>query len=302
MQDTPPFCPLVVGIDVGGTKTHLRALTGGDRVADHIRTSSGWRPHDPVAAAGWLAELVREALPEGARPSALAVGGHACETPRQCAQIRTALQTLFDAPALVVGDAELLVPAAGLDKGVGLVAGTGSVAVGRLPGGDPVQVGGWGAVLGDEGGAAGLVREAARAAWAAHDRGEEPDALALGLLAALGVPEVPALGAALESATDVSAEWGRHAPVVFTAAAAGSPLARSVIAEAGRSLAALVARLAARGVPVDDVVVAGSTVLAQPALYDAFTSSLAETVPGARPTPLQVPPVEGAVALARSLL
>ena len=41
-----------------------------------------------------------------------------------------------------------------------------------------VQVGGWGAVLGDEGGAAGLVREAARAVWAAHDRGEAPDALA----------------------------------------------------------------------------------------------------------------------------
>jgi hypothetical protein len=75
-----------------------------------------------------------------------------------------------------------------------------------------------------------------------------------------------------------------------------------VITEAGEALAALVARLAARGVPVDDVVVAGSTVLAQPALYDAFAASLAEAVPGARPRPLTVPPVEGAVALARSLL
>ncbi|WP_367319015.1 N-acetylglucosamine kinase [Streptomyces sp. HUAS ZL42] len=299
MQDSTP---LVVGVDVGGTKTHLRALAGADLVADHVRTSRGWRPHDPVPAADWLAALVREALPGGVRPSALAVGGHACETPRQCAEIRAALQKLFGVPALVVGDAELLVPAAGLDKGVGLVAGTGSVAVGRLPDGDPVQVGGWGAVLGDEGGAAGLVREAARAVWAAHDRGEEPDALAVGLVASFGVPEVPALGAALEAAADVSAEWGRHAPVVFTAAAAGSPLARSVIAEAGGALAALVARLDARGVPVDDVVVAGSTVLAQPALYDAFTSSLARTVPGARPRPLRVPPVEGAVALARTLL
>ncbi|MFF3332419.1 N-acetylglucosamine kinase [Streptomyces sp. NPDC002888] len=299
MQD---FAPLVVGIDVGGTKTHLRALAGDTPVADHVRTSSGWRPHDPVAATAWLAALVADALPTGARPSAVAVGGHACETPRQCAQIRTALQLHFDAPALVVGDAELLVPAAGLDKGVGLVAGTGSVAVGRRPDGTPVQVGGWGAVLGDEGGAAGLVREAARAVWAAHDRGEEPDQLAQALVASLGVSEVPALGAALERATDVSAEWGRHAPAVFTAAEAGSPLARAVTAEAGRSLAALVARLAARGVHVDDVVVAGGTVLSQPALYDAFTASLAETVPTARARPLRVPPVEGAVALARTLL
>jgi N-acetylglucosamine kinase-like BadF-type ATPase len=205
-------------------------------------------------------------------------------------------------PVLVVGDAELLVPAAGLDKGVGLVAGTGSVAVGLLADGSRLQVGGWGAVLGDEGGAAGLVREAARAAWAAHDRGEAPDQLATGLVEAFGVAEVPALGAALESASDVSAEWGRHARVVFTAADAGSLLAREVIAEAGRSLAALVVRLAERGVPVDDVVVSGGTVLAQPLLYDALTGALAEQVPGARPWPIQVPPVEGAVALARSIL
>lgn len=174
--------------------------------------------------------------------------------------------------------------------------------MGRRADGSPVQVGGWGAVLGDEGGAAGLVRDAARAAWAAHDRGEEPDALARGLLASFDVSEVPALGAALESAKDISADWGRHAPVVFAAAEAGSPLARAVITDAGRSLATLVERLAARGVAVDDVVIAGSTVLAQPSLYDAFASSLAASVPGARPQPLRAAPVEGAVALARSIL
>jgi N-acetylglucosamine kinase-like BadF-type ATPase len=293
---------VVTGVDVGGTKTHLRAVAGDAPVADHVRASDGWRPHDPAAAADWLAALVREALPADARPSALAVGGHACETPRQCELIRAALQERLGVPAVVMGDAELLVPAAGLDKGVGLVAGTGSVAVGRRADGTAVQVGGWGAVLGDEGGSAGLVREAARAAWAAHDRGEPPDELARGLLDAFGVAEVPALGAALEAATDVSADWGRHAPVVFAAAEAGSALARRVIAEGGRALAELVGRLAARGVQVDDVVVAGSTVLAQPSLYDAFASSLAERLPSARLLPLRVPPVEGAVALARSIL
>ncbi|MFJ3895343.1 N-acetylglucosamine kinase [Streptomyces sp. NPDC090083] len=299
MQDSTP---LVVGIDVGGTKTHLRACAGTDVVADHIRTSSGWRPHDPVAAADWLTAVVHDVLPAHTRPAAVAVGGHACETPRQCAGIRAALEDRLGTPVLVVGDAELLVPAAGLDKGVGLVAGTGSVAVGLLADGGRLQVGGWGAVLGDEGGAAGLVREAARAAWAAHDRGEAPDHLAKGLVEAFAVAEVPALGDALESASDVSADWGRHARVVFTAADAGSLLAREVIAEAGRSLAALVVRLAERGVPVDDVVVSGGTILAQPRLYDAVTAALAERLPGARPQPIQVPPVEGAVALARSIL
>ncbi|MEW2401269.1 BadF/BadG/BcrA/BcrD ATPase family protein [Streptomyces sp. NPDC046862] len=297
MQDSTP---VAVGIDVGGTKTHLRAGAGSG--ADHVRTSSGWRPHNPVAAAAWLTALVHDALPSGTRPSAVAVGGHACETPRQCEALRVALQERLQVPCLVVGDAELLVPAAGLDRGVGLVAGTGSVAVGRLADGSPVQVGGWGAVLGDEGGGAGLVREAARAVWAAHDRGEAPDALADRLVAAFGVREVPALGAALESATDVSAEWGRHAPVVFAAAADGSLIAREVIADGGRALAALVVRLAERGAFVDDVVIAGSTILRQPALYEAFASALASALPSARPHRLGVPPVQGAVALAQSLL
>ncbi|MGW0824531.1 N-acetylglucosamine kinase [Streptomyces sp. NPDC002845] len=299
MQDS---VPVSLGIDVGGTKTHLRARAGTNSVADHVCTSTGWRPHDPVAAAAWLAALIGEALPRGTSPAAVAVGGHACETSRQCEGIRSELHALLGVPCLVVGDAELLVPAAGLDKGVGLVAGTGSVAVGRLADGTPVQVGGWGAVLGDEGGSAGLVREAARAVWAAHDRGEAPDVLARRLLDAFEVAEVPALGAALESVTGVSAEWGRHAPVVFAAADDGSRLAREVIADGGRALASLVVRLAGRGVAVDDVVVAGSTVLAQPSLYTAFTASLADALPSARPRPLQVPPVDGALALAQSLL
>ncbi|WP_426567657.1 hypothetical protein [Streptomyces canus] len=118
MQDSPSACPLVVGIDVGGTKTHLRALACDTPVAGRRRP------------------------PGGRTPVRRAVGGHACETPRQCERIRTALPLCFDAPALVVGDAHLLAPAAGLDKGTALVAGTGSVAVGRLPDGTAVQVGG----------------------------------------------------------------------------------------------------------------------------------------------------------------
>ena len=90
--------------------------------------------------------------------------------------------------------------------------------------------------------------------------------------------------------------------MVFAAATAGSPLARAVIDEGGRSLAALVGQLASRGVAVDDVVVAGSTILAQPVLYEAFVSALADRVPGARPQHLRVPPVDGALALARSLV
>jgi N-acetylglucosamine kinase-like BadF-type ATPase len=300
---------LVVGIDVGGTKTHLRALAGRDIVTDLVRTSGGWRPHDPCGAARWLVDIVHEALP--GRPvssvASVAVGAHGCESPRQNALIHRELGRLLGVPRTVVNDAELLVPALGLDKGIGLVAGTGSVAVGHLADGTLVQVGGWGAVLGDEGSSAGLVREAIRAVYAAHDQGNPPDALAGRLLAAFGVAEVSALGAVLESAVlknspDVSAGWGRHADCVFGAAKEGSASAHDVIAEGGRALADLVVRLAERGAAVDDVVVAGGVVLNQRMLYDAFTTALGSAVPSARVHPLRVPPVVGAVELARALL
>jgi N-acetylglucosamine kinase-like BadF-type ATPase len=294
--------PLVVGIDVGGTKTHLRACSGAEVVIDAVRPSSGWRPHHPGEAAQWLAGLVKEALPADARPASVAVGAHGCETPRQGAVLQQALGALLDVPRRIVNDAELLVPALGLKQGVGLVAGTGSVAVGHLADGTLVQVGGWGAVLGDEGSSAGLVREAARAVCAAHDRGDPPDPLTRGLLAALGAVEVPAIGAVLESAVNVSADWGRHADAVFGAAGAGSVLARDVIAAGGRALAALVTRLAGRGAVVDDVVVAGGVILNQAALYGALDDALGRAFPGTRLHPLRVPPVEGAVELARALL
>ena len=60
-------------------------------------------------------------------------------------------------PVRVVNDAELLPAALGLSHEIGLVAGTGSIAVNRTRGGRMLAAGGWG-WIGDEGGA-GLLRE-----------------------------------------------------------------------------------------------------------------------------------------------
>ena len=63
----------------------------------------------------------------------------------------------------VVNDAELMVPAAGYFGGIGVVSGTGSIAVARTAEGHMLAAGGWGWILGDEGSAPALVREAAKA-------------------------------------------------------------------------------------------------------------------------------------------
>lgn len=69
----------------------------------------------------------------------------------------------------ITNDAEFAL--AGLDSGPGvaLIAGTGSIALGRDASGQIIQVGGWGHLLGDEGSAYDIGRRAAQAAARAAD-------------------------------------------------------------------------------------------------------------------------------------
>lgn len=288
-----------VGVDVGGTKTHVRAVRGGEVVADRVIPSDGWRIADVRSSAGFLVDLVTTTVPR-ADVVTVAVGAHGCDSARTCAAVRAEVMRLLPVACMVRNDAELLVPAVGIDSGVGLVAGTGSVAVGRDRRGDPVYVGGWGWLFGDEGSAPGLLREAARASLAARDRGEPPDLLTDLLLRSYQVTEVTDLPDAM-AADSGARSWGNRVALVFDALRRGSGLAEAVVEEAARALAGLVARLSTRDVDVADVVVAGGVILNQPRLFDAFTRELEAVAPASRVHRLAVPPVHGAVRLAERL-
>jgi len=72
--------------------------------------------------------------------------------------------------------------AIGLKPGVLLIAGTGSIAIGRKQDGTMIRAGGWGPAFGDEGGGFWIGGEAIRAAFRLHDRRQdtqEPDQIEL---------------------------------------------------------------------------------------------------------------------------
>ena len=75
---------------------------------------------------------------------------------------------------VMVNDGDLVV-AAGTPAGwgVGVIAGTGSIAVGRAPDGRTARAGGWGHLIGDEGSAYGVVLDALRLVARRWD-GREP--------------------------------------------------------------------------------------------------------------------------------
>ncbi|MFI7610471.1 N-acetylglucosamine kinase [Nonomuraea terrae] len=294
---------VVAGVDVGGTKTRIRLLdlAAGEVVADRTVPSTDWQTRSLPAAATWLAERLATLPRPGDEVVRVVAGAHGCETPEQCDRLGRELETSLGVPATVVNDAQLLVPAAGLSAGIGLVVGTGSIAVGRhRDTGAHLSAGGWGWVLGDEGSGSALVRDAARAVLARADDGAPLEALGRALLRSYGVSGLPELAAAMSWDGGVET-WAEHAPAVFAATAEGSALAVDVIRQGGAALAKLVARLAGRGAQTDAVVAAGGVILGQPSLFAAFEEELASLLPGVTATLLREPPVAGAVELARRL-
>jgi len=125
--------------------------------------------------------------------------------------------------------------------GIVVIAGTGSMALGRNGQGRTARAGGWGYVFGDEGGAFDMVRQAARAAL----RMEEGWGPATALRAAL----LDATGSA--SANEMlhrfyTPEWERSrvaslAPLLGRAAGEGDAVAAHVVNQAAQELAHLAA-------------------------------------------------------------
>lgn len=288
---------LSIGIDIGGTKTHLRAATaGGDR--DLIVSSSSWRRRDWNEDAEGLLGLVAQ-LADGAPVRAIGIGAHGCDDAEECKAFEHAVAARTTARVAVVNDAELMPLALGFPGQIGVVAGTGSIAVCRPSPDRMLVAGGWGWIVGDEGSAAALVRQAVRAVALHFDRGgDASEPLAAAILASLEVKAIPRLGSTLGQLGS-AAEVGVHAVAVFAAAERGSQLAEAVIREGGRMLAELAALLDARGAGASHVVAGGSVIVEQPSLWAAFVTGLSETAPHLTPHLFIGKPVEGACALAR---
>lgn len=288
---------VVVGADAGGTKLAVRVETlDGTVRADERYPADDWSASPVDSAARWLLDRVRQAVPDGDEIVAAGIGAQGCDTREHCVHLADAIAAL-GVPAVVVNDAALLVPAAGLDTGIGVIAGTGSIGVGADADGALLFAGGWGWVLGDEGSAPAILREATRAALAAYDGGAADDGLLAALLAHYGVPSPQALARAVND-DPTTANWGPGAVTVFDAAERGSALAARVVDDAAAHLAGLVDQLVRRGAVGDTVVAAGSVLVRQPrlaaALRDRLDPSLALRL-------LTVEPVVGGVALARRL-
>jgi N-acetylglucosamine kinase-like BadF-type ATPase len=290
---------VIAGLDVGGTKAHVRAVDERDgvTVVDRVVSNRGWTGLDDRERSHVLARMAIEHF-AGFDVTALVAGVHGSDSPEQQSILTSGLAAAFRV-AEVVNDSELILPAGGQAAGTGVVAGTGSSATSRTADGSTFTVGGWGWALGDDGGAVAIVRDAARSVLQAADA-LETDVLVRSLLSALDVRHPHDLGHLLAS-TDPT-DWADAARVVFTAAEEGSSRAVAVIDANAAALAELLGVVDRRGGDVSVVVAGGGVMTGQPSFFAAFRHAVEQRHGlDAHVAVLSDPPVVGAVALARDL-
>ena len=288
----------LLGIDIGASRSRARLRTGG-RITAESRGPSASLPaagRDQAEAAlrGLLDDLK---LDPAEQLDAICVGSAGLSVPGAQEFLHEQLASLTRPGALaIVTDVQLVLPAAGLTEGVAVICGTGSVAVGSH-GGRTVQVGGWGFLLGDEGGGYWVVREALRMLLDRRDHGVAPGQLGDQLLAATGAQDLAALHRLVYQQPHRPAGWARHAGLVLDSAdpAAAAIAARGADAAASLAAAAVKELDSPRGLPV---VLAGG-LLGNAAYRRTACHAVERTLPGTQVTVLTDEPVAGAIRLAR---
>ncbi|MCT9868100.1 N-acetylglucosamine kinase [Paenarthrobacter aurescens] len=301
----------VLGLHIGGSKTHAirsavfrpnEAQGGAAPTADDdVEITEASANLSSVGHQGADAVLRRIAANAGGGIEAVCAGAAGADTPASRAVLSALLTEHFPGARIdVVHDTRIVLAAAGLDAGAVVVAGTGSVAWGRNPEGREARSGGYGYLLGDEGGGYSVVRDAVREALREYYAGLEPGTLVRALMAATASVDALQLMDSFYAKPEPD-HWAILAPLVLELAAEGDPAALRIQAEAAHHLAAL-ARQVLGELGLDlPLVMAGSLLVNHNELAGAVARKVALEDPSSIRILTQTP-VHGAVELARQLI
>ena len=301
---------LLLGVDGGGTSTDARlAVPGGLILGRGKAGPSNAKVVGLDRARQALTEAIAAAFADARRPSgpvaSACFGLAGFDRPDDRRVLADWVAEARWAERLIqVNDGDLVV-AAGTPEGfgVGVISGTGSIAVGLAPNGRKARAGGWGPLMGDEGSAYAVVLDALRLiARRADGREALPlvDPLTTALCRALGAGSpaliVPALYAPGFDRTRIAA----LAPEVLRACDADPSLTTLLLVPAGAALGAQALAVARSlrwplgGLPL---ALAGGFLLTAPAVSRALIDTVSAA--GYRASvEFVAEPVLGAVVLA----
>lgn len=284
----------VLGLDIGGSSSRARLSEGGRILAEAEGPGANVATIGPALVERRISALLARLGP--VQPAVCCAGSAGAEVPEARRRMEGLLTRLLPGCRIaVVHDARLVLAAAGLDAGVALISGTGAVAYGRDHHGREARAGGWGWLIGDDGSAVWIVREAVREVMRRVDAGETAGQLADALLAATRARGARELIGKLHRLREAR-RWAELAGPVFAAAEVDAG-AQAVVMRAAEALSALAETVRTRLSLEGPVILAGGLLLNQPRLESELRERLGPGV-----SRLEAPPVAGAVSLAESNL
>jgi N-acetylglucosamine kinase-like BadF-type ATPase len=298
--DDGPMQPTVVGVDIGGSKTHgVRVGPDGEVLAEKVVGSANIESVTHEQAAEALDSLFEALGRTGI--DVVCVGSAGVNTAEQESWLAGLVGERAPGARIVVAhDTRLILATPEFDVGIGVICGTGSVAWGRAESGREARAGGWGYLLGDEGSGYWVAREAVRHALRRADGGLPPDELSVAIAEACGV------AGAYDALAKFYAEpvrriWAQRSSVVFDLAAGGDQVSLQIVESAARALVEMIGAVADQLDLPGPVALGGGLIVHQQQLLSAVQDGLAAR--GVRNAmPLTREPVFGAVYLARQAL
>lgn len=261
-----------IGLDIGGTKTHAVLIERGRIVREAVVGSANTQSVTRAEAESNLREAYAEL---GSPEVGLVCAGSAgvdtdADERRLIALIRPSMRA---ERAFVVHDTRLILAAAGLDCGISVIMGTGSVVWGMDDGGHASRAGGWGYLLGDEGSGYWMVIQAVRHALRLMEDGADLDPMTVELLQACRVNDPAELIHLAYSDAD-RRYWAERVPIVFRAAAEGNPVALSIVDDGIEAVTGMIRRVSRRLNLPGPVVLAGGVAQHQESIATGIRARL----------------------------
>jgi len=296
---------LILGVDGGGARTRaLLADAGGRLLGRGNAGSSNYHVVGLEAAGRALGEAIEDARHGAGRGPIRAACFGLASVDRPSDQLlvngwvaREGLTDRF----CVVNNSELVL-AAGTPEGWGLalVAGTGSICIGRTADGREARAGGWGYLMGDEGGGYFIAVQALHLATQTADGRAEAQGLLEAVLDEWGLEHPEQLLGFVYQRETSPAEIAVLADRVLALADAGDVHAGLLVDGAASALGRHVDTVAGRLAMLEPPLAIGGGLLSSSArLREALRASL--TLP-VGPLTLVEEPAQGALQIARRLL
>jgi N-acetylglucosamine kinase-like BadF-type ATPase len=293
---------IVLGVDGGGSKTHLAI---GDESGTVLGAATGgpsnWETVGLRGAADTIGDAIEKALAASDmrrdQIEAAVFGLAGVDWPSDVERLQSALQGLrLSCPSTILNDSFIALRAgARAPWGVVMIAGTGTVVAGRNRAGETFRTLGLGRLLGDDGSASDVAEQVIRAVARAYTGRAPATSLSDGLMKLTDAESVEQM---LEEYSRGGEPELNAAPLALEHAARGDAVAIGIVewaaAELGGAAAAVARRLGMDNEPYE-LVMSGGLFRGGGELLETL---IARAVPTALLTRLEAPPVTGAVLIA----